>query len=370
MGSNITYSNHGNRKRAPSNELKSSSTTTSKSTSAAAAAAFSTSNNNSNLNLNNNNNNNNNNDITNNNASTNSSAVLTATTSSSINNTLNYNNNNKNNNNHTASTNDGDLETAKLTLMEDPMIALASQQFSTVSVVEQDLNDPLNELPDLDADLEHFVYDLLKDDGDSSKDWIPPHFDVWTTRKYRGRPPKVYKLNRDLSVHCKDTPVLGWRKPYSLKESEAIFGPERGGKGILKKAMPAYHIKRQMIGDKMAQPSKTKVEENLPQIKQHETFDLYMRRRCQRNPARGATPARTLARMKKEQKRISKKKREAKKNEEKYGKTDDAMVTDSQGKGTVELDSQVVLNKDDDQGEDIQNENYLYCGEDYSCDEL
>jgi hypothetical protein len=109
---------------------------------------------------------------------------------------------------------------------------------------------------------------------------------------------------------------------------------------------------------------------NLPQIKQHETFDLYMRRRCQRNPARGATPARTLARMKKERKRISKKKREAKKNEEKYGKTDDAMVTDSQGEGTVELDSQVVVNKDDDQGEDIQNENYLYCGEDYSCDEL
>jgi len=158
---------------------------------------------------------------------------------------------------------------AARTLLSNTFHQLAGQQFSTVSTrdgLDMDMNeecDAIYELSDPDSpQFQAFLYDIYQSDYDGDdKQWIPPYQDVFTTQAYRKNPQKVYKLNRQLSVYCKDSPPVGYRHPYSLKESEAIFGPERGGKGILKKAFPAYHTLKQRMGDKMRNPETTVVED-------------------------------------------------------------------------------------------------------------
>jgi len=158
---------------------------------------------------------------------------------------------------------------AARTLLSNTFHQLAGQQFSTVSNsdgLDMDMNeecDALYELTDPDSpQFQAFLYDIYQSDYDGDdKQWIPPNQEYFTTKRYRKNPPKVYKLNRQLSVYCKDSPPVGYRHPYSLKESEAIFGPERGGKGILKKAFPAYHILKQRFGDKTRNPDTAVIED-------------------------------------------------------------------------------------------------------------
>jgi len=135
------------------------------------------------------------------------------------------------------------------------------------------------------------------------------------------------------------------------------------------------------------------LRDNLPQIKTNETFDQYMNRRAQRNPARGATPARTLARMKRQSKLISRKKREEKKNVSKYGtksgdpklgvatsaQVDKSTIGDTKKSSCTKtndisnevctpVDAQVILDEVG-KGKD-KSDGYVYCGDDYNYDEM
>ena len=105
-------------------------------------------------------------------------------------------------------------------------------------------------------------FDLNDNNDEDNNDWIPNGIDI-LAKKYNNKKTH-FILNKNRSVRCDDNPTLGYRAPYSVKESEAIFGPKRGNRrGIMKRVMPVYQTKsgESQFNKKTRNPSSTVVED-------------------------------------------------------------------------------------------------------------
>lgn len=85
--------------------------------------------------------------------------------------------------------------------------------------------------------------------------WIPTAVDETLVVGTR-----TFKLSRRLSVPLGGCPKIGQRLNYTLRESQAVFGPEQYG-GILRRAFPMYNIEKSMFGRPLHDASNAVMED-------------------------------------------------------------------------------------------------------------